>query len=146
MHFQIKFINIAIYCNTFFDIAIYRNTFFGLQYPALIKIFGGVFVLSWLSSCHRTELSQIFSFFSWICFMIISNGSISALFLLSRLRKVSYLAVSVRLTVKQVWVNECVVQYNWSMIFKGQSNDAMHNRYVITKTTQERLLKRTLHT
>ena len=51
-------------------------------------------------------------------------------FLLSRLRKVSYLAVSVRLTVKKVRVNECVV----------------HNRYVITKTTQKRLLKRTLHT
>ena len=40
-------------------------------------------------------------------------------FLLSRLRKVSYLAVSVRLTVKQVRVNECVVQYDKSMIFKG---------------------------
>ena len=40
-------------------------------------------------------------------------------FILSRLRKVSYLAVSVRLTVKQVRVNECVVQYDWSMIFKG---------------------------
>ena len=25
-HFQIKFIDIAIYCNTLFDIAIYRNT------------------------------------------------------------------------------------------------------------------------
>ena len=37
----------------------------------------------------------------------------------SRLRKVSYLAVSVRLTVKQVHVNECIVQYDWSMIFKG---------------------------
>ena len=35
-----------------------------------------------------------------------------------RLRKVSYLAVSVRLTAKQVWVNECVMQYDWSMIFK----------------------------
>ena len=35
-HFQIKFINIAIYCNTFFDIAIYRNTFLGPQYPALV--------------------------------------------------------------------------------------------------------------
>ena len=34
--FKIKFINIAIYCNTFFNIAIYRNTFFGPQYPALI--------------------------------------------------------------------------------------------------------------
>ena len=34
-HFQIKFINIAIYCNNFFDIAIYRNTFLGPQYPAL---------------------------------------------------------------------------------------------------------------
>ena len=33
--FQIKFIDIAIYCNTFFDIAIYRNTFLGPQYPAL---------------------------------------------------------------------------------------------------------------
>ena len=33
--FQIKFINIAIYCNTIFDIAIYRNTFLGPQYPAL---------------------------------------------------------------------------------------------------------------
>ena len=40
-------------------------------------------------------------------------------FLLSRLHKVSYLAVSVRLTVKQVRVNECVVQYDWPMIFKG---------------------------
>ena len=40
-------------------------------------------------------------------------------FLLSRLRKVSYLAVSVRLTVKQVEVNECVLQYDWSIIFKG---------------------------
>ena len=67
-------------------------------------------------------------------------------FLVSSLRKVSYLAVSVRLTVKQVRVNECVVQYDWSMIFKGPSNDAIHNRYVITNTTQERLLKRTLHT
>ena len=40
----------------------------------------------------------------------------------SRLRKVSYLAVSVRivrLTVKQVRLNECVVQHDWSMIFKG---------------------------
>ena len=36
-HFQIKFINIAIYCNNFFDIAIYRNTFFGPQYPALLS-------------------------------------------------------------------------------------------------------------
>ena len=35
-HFQIKFINIAINCNTFFDIAIYRNTFLGPQYPALL--------------------------------------------------------------------------------------------------------------
>ena len=34
-HFQIKFINIAIYCNNFFDIAIYRNTFLGPQYPAV---------------------------------------------------------------------------------------------------------------
>ena len=95
-------------------------------------------------------LSQIPSFFSWICFMIISNGSIRRtatsvgaqrlreeshlpFFILSRLRKVSYLAVSVRLTVKQVQVNKCVVQYDWSMIFKGlkgQSNDAIHNRYV----------------
>ena len=45
-------------------------------------------------------------------------------FLLSRLRKVSYLAVSVRLTVKQVEVNECVVQYDWSMIFKGPIKQA----------------------
>ena len=68
--------------------------------------------------------------------MIINNGSIRhtatcvgaqrlreesnlPLFLLSRLRKVSYLAVSVRLTVKQVQVNKCVLQYDWSMIFKG---------------------------
>ena len=65
--------------------------------------------------------------------MIISNGSIRrtatcvgaqrgesfAFFLLSRLGKVSYLAVSVRLTVKQVRVNECVMQYDWSMILKG---------------------------
>ena len=36
--FQIKFINIAIYCNNFFDIAIYRNTFLGPQYPALANI------------------------------------------------------------------------------------------------------------
>ena len=35
-HFQIKLINIAIYCNTFFDIAIYRNTFLGPQCPALL--------------------------------------------------------------------------------------------------------------
>ena len=28
---------------------------------------------------------------------------------------------------------------------KGQSNDAIHNRYIKTKTTQERLLRRTLH-
>ena len=34
-HFQIKYMNIAIYCNTFFNIAIYRNTFLGPQYPAL---------------------------------------------------------------------------------------------------------------
>ena len=34
-HFQIKFINIAIYCNNFFDIAIYRNSIFWPQYPAL---------------------------------------------------------------------------------------------------------------
>ena len=40
-------------------------------------------------------------------------------FLLSRLRKVSYLAVSARLTVKQVRVIDCVVQYDWSKIFKG---------------------------
>ena len=58
--------------------------------------------------------------------MIISNGSIGrtvtcvgaprgesfALFSSSRLRKVSYLVVSVRLTVKQVRVNECVMQYD----------------------------------
>ena len=31
------------------------------------------------------------------------------------------------------------------LYFKGQSNDVIHNRYVKTKTTQERLLKRTLH-
>ena len=41
--FQIKFINIAIYCNTFFDIAIYCNTFFGLQYPALSYFCWGKF-------------------------------------------------------------------------------------------------------
>ena len=35
-HFQIKFINIAIYCNNIFDIAIYRNTFLGPQYPVLV--------------------------------------------------------------------------------------------------------------
>ena len=71
--------------------------------------------------------------------MIISNGNIRRtatcvgaqrlrekshlpFFLLSRLRKVSYLAasaISVRLTAKQVRVNECVVQCDWSMIFKG---------------------------
>ena len=96
----------------------------------VIKVFGGFL-------CCQVVIgpSQISSFFSWICVMIISNGSIRhtatcvgaqrgesfALFqfLLSRLRKVSYLTVSVPLTVKQVRVNECVVQYDWSMIFKG---------------------------
>ena len=47
-HFQIKFINIAIYCNNFFDIAIYRNTFLGPQYPAL------------LGRCARFSLSPTF--------------------------------------------------------------------------------------
>ena len=37
-HFQSKFINIAIYCNTLFDIAIYRNTFFGPQYPVWLVV------------------------------------------------------------------------------------------------------------
>ena len=80
----------------------------------VIKVFGCIFVLL---SCHRTESDLLL--FSWICFIIISNGSIRRtatcvaaqrlreeshlpFFLLSRLRKVSYLAVSVRLTVKHV--------------------------------------------
>ena len=46
--FQIKLINIAIYCNTFFDIAIYRNTFLGPQYPALDL---AVVVVGWI--LHR---------------------------------------------------------------------------------------------
>ena len=95
----------------------------------VIKVFGGVFVLS---SCHRTE-SDLFLFLldpvSWLSVMAVSGTLPLVLelreeshlpsFLLSRLWKVSYLAVSVRLTVKQVLVNECIVQYDWSMIFKG---------------------------
>ena len=54
---------------------------------------------------------------------------------------------SVRLTVKQVRVTNvsCNMIVQWYL--KGQSNDAINNRYdVITKTTQEHLLKHTLHT
>ena len=43
-------------------------------------------------------------------------------------------------------MNKCVASYDWTMIFKGQSNDAIHYRFVITKTTKERLLKRARHT
>ena len=67
-------------------------------------------------------------------------------FLLSRLHKVSYLAVSVRLTVKHVRANDVSCNMIGQWYLKGQSNDSIHNRYVITQTTQERLLKRTLHT
>ena len=42
------------------------------------------------------------------------------------------------------WTNaSCNMIGQWYL--KGQSYDAIHNRYVITITTQERLLKRTLH-
>ena len=39
--------------------------------------------------------------------------------LIIKLSVVSYLALSVRLAVKQVRVNKCVVQYYWSTVFKG---------------------------
>ena len=53
--------------------------------------------LNWPNSCRRPRTS-----FS-VC-----------------LRKVSYLALSVKLTVKRVLVNKSVVQYDWSMLFKGR--------------------------
>ena len=43
------------------------------------------------------------------------------------------------------WTNvSCNMIGQWYL--KGQSNDAIHHRYIITNTTQERLFKRTLHT
>ena len=46
---------------------------------------------------------------------------------------------------RYMWMNVlCNMIGQWYL--KGQSNDAIHNRYVKTKTTQERLLRRTLHT
>ena len=60
---------------------------------------------------------------------------------------VSYLALSVRLTVKQVRRTNVLCNMIGQWYLKGQSNDAIHlYRYVITNTTEERLLKRALHT
>ena len=60
-HFQIKFINIAIYCNNFFDIAIYRNTFLGPQYPALPLTRRGktkFAIIKWYNLCLQIIQSQ----------------------------------------------------------------------------------------
>ena len=106
---------------------------------------------------------QISSFFSWICFMIISNGSISTLPLVLELkdseRRVIYpfffFQGFVKFHTSRILSDWQWSRYGWTNVscnmigqwyLKGQSNDAIHNRYIITKTTQERLLKHTLHT
>ena len=46
---------------------------------------------------------------------------------------------------RYMWTNIVLWNTIGQWFLKGQSNDAIHYRYVFTKTTEERILKRTLH-
>ena len=123
------------------------------------------FLVAFLCSQVVIGLSQIPSFFSWISSVSwLSVMAVSgALQLVLELRDLERRVICpfslfqgfVKFHTSRFLSDWQWSRYTWTNVscnmigqwfLKGQSNDTIHNRYVKTKTTQERLLRRTLHT